>query len=46
MQKKNTITLNRISFLEEIDIKDLFNALQSHPYDEKEGIGFYDSKRK
>ncbi len=40
MQKKNTITLNRISFLEEIDIKDLFNALQSHPYDEKEGIGF------
>ena len=40
MQKKNTITLNRISFLEEIDIKELFNALQSHPYDEEEGIGF------
>ena len=33
MQKKNTITLNRISFLEEIDIKHLFTPLQSHPSD-------------
>ncbi len=40
MQKKVSITLNRISFQKKIDIDSLQKILAENPYDEVNGIGF------
>ena len=40
MKRKVTVTLNRISFQEKIDINSIQNLLSEYPYNEDEGIGF------
>lgn len=40
MQKRITVTFNKISFIQKIDIKSIMDIFLKNPYDEDKGIGF------